>query len=118
MFEVIFYETEDGKCPVYEWLLSLEPKMRAKMTGMLTLLAEKGTELRKPYSEPIGNGIFEIRAIQGNNISRALYFFCEGKKIIVTNGFVKKRQKTPAAEIRTAEARRKDYYRQIKGRNK
>lgn len=38
-----------------------------------------------------------------------LYFFYEGKIIIVTNGFVKKTQKTPSKEIKLAKERRKDW---------
>lgn len=70
MFKVEFYETEDGKTPVLDFLLSLDPKMRAKMGAMMKLLQEKGNELHKPYTEPLDDGIFELRAVQGNNISR------------------------------------------------
>ena len=75
MFTVVLYETEDGKTPVEDWMDSLEPKMRAKLIAMLELLEEKGNALRKPYTESLGDGIFELRVIQGNNISRALFFF-------------------------------------------
>ena len=57
----------------------------------------------------MGDGIFEIRAKQGSDISRVLYFFVVGKKIILTNGFVKKSQKTPAGEIARAKKYRADY---------
>ena len=30
MYEIILYDTEDGKCPVREFLDSLEPKLLAK----------------------------------------------------------------------------------------
>ena len=40
---------------------------------------------------------------------RVLYFFCIGKKIILTNGFVKKTPKTPKKEIELAIIRRKEY---------
>ena len=109
MFELEFYETEDGKEPVAEFLDSLEPKMNAKLIGLMELLEEKGTELREPYSAPLGDGIFELRCKLGSNITRTLYFFYVGKRIIVTNGFVKKTQKTPPAEIKLAKDRRKDW---------
>ncbi len=112
MFMVEFYETEDGRRPVEEFLNSLETKMRAKMGAMMLLLAEKGNGLRKPYTEQLEDGIFELRAIQGNNISRALFFFYVGKRIIITNGYVKKQQKTPRKEIDLAKARKNDFYRQ------
>ncbi|SDC59985.1 Phage-related protein [Succiniclasticum ruminis] len=95
---------------------SLEPKMRAKLIAMLLLLEEKGNALRKPYTESLGDGIFELRAIQGNNISRALFFFYFNQRIIVTNGFIKKQQKTPANEIQLAKERRLDFLRQEKNK--
>ena len=52
---------------------------------------------------------YELRAVQGNNITRVLYFFVVGQKIILTNGFVKKTQKTPESEIDLAKKYRKDY---------
>ena len=109
MFEIEFYSTEDGKEPVTEFIDSLDDKMAAKLVGFMEVLEEKGTELRMPYSEHLEDGIFELRCKQGRNITRALYFFYIGKKIIVTNGFVKKTQKTPPNEIKLAKTRRADW---------
>ena len=108
-FEVIFYEKENGDCPVEEFLSSLDVKMRAKMVGLLELLEEKGNQLREPYSKSISDGIFEIRCKVGNNITRVLYFFYFEGKIILTNGFVKTTQKTPPEEIKLAKERRADF---------
>ena len=41
-FQVEFYETEDGRTPTQEFLDSLEPKMNAKMVGLMEILEEKG----------------------------------------------------------------------------
>ncbi len=109
MFTVEFYSTPDGKEPVALFLDSLDTKMRAKLISLLELLEEKGTSLRMPYSSYLDDGIFELRCIQGNNITRVLYFFYVGEKIIITNGFIKKTQKTPAKEIRLAKNRRDDW---------
>ena len=92
-----------------EFLDSLDRKMNAKLIGLMELLEEKGTELREPYSAPLEDGIFELRCKLGSNITRALYFFYVGKRIVVTNGFVKKTQKTPPGEIKLAKDRRKDW---------
>ena len=64
-----------------------------------------------PHSEHLGDGIFQIRAQQEGNISRVLYFFFDGKKIILTNGFLKKTRRTPPAEIERAKRYRADYKR-------
>ena len=65
--------------------------------------------LREPYSKSLGEGIFELRCKFGNDITRVLYFFIYERKIIVTNGFIKKTRKTPIEQIQTAKARRKDF---------
>lgn len=108
-FEVIFYEKENGDCPVEDFLLSLDMKMKAKMVGLLELLEEYGNQLREPYSKHLDDGIFEIRCKVGSNITRVLYFFYYEGKIILTNGFVKKTQKTPPEQIKTAKEFRADY---------
>ena len=108
-FTVLFYEDADGNKPVEHFLLSLDPKMRAKLVGLLKILQEKGTVLREPYSKHLIDGIFEIRAKSGTNITRVLYFFYHDGNIILTNGFVKKTQKTPPAEIALAKKRRQQY---------
>lgn len=108
-FKVDFYEKLDGFCPVCEFLDSLDDKMRAKLLRLIMLLEENGYELREPYSKVLGDGIFEIRAQQGNNITRVLYFFISGKRIILTNGFVKKTARAPKAEIELAKKYRMDY---------
>ncbi len=109
MFHVEFYETADGQQPVADFLDSLDDKMAAKLIGLMEILEEKGTELRMPYSEALDDGIFELRCKFGHQISRALYFFFVGKRIIITNGFIKKTQKTPPGELKLAKDRRKDW---------
>lgn len=76
---------------------------------ILKILQEKGNLLSEPYSKHLDDGIFEIRGKVGSDISRVLYFFYFGGKIIVTNGFIKKTQKTPSKEIEKAKCYRKDY---------
>lgn len=112
-FDVIFYEKENGECPVEEFLSSLDIKMRSKFVGILEVLAEKGNQLREPYSKYIDDGIFEIRCIVGNDISRMLYFFYYNGRIIITNGFIKKTMKTPKKEIKLAKKYRKNYLERV-----
>ena len=108
-FVVIAYEDINGKIPVQEFLKKLNPKMRAKMYGMLVILQEKGNMLREPYSKYIGDGIFELRCKFGSDITRVMYFFYYDRKIVLTNGFIKKAQKTPPEEIQIAKNRRIDF---------
>ena len=72
-FEIIFYEKKDGTEPAKEFILSLDKKMKAKMLRTISILLENGQELREPYSKHLEDGIFELRANAGGNISRVLY---------------------------------------------
>ena len=108
-FEIIFYDLPNGDEPAKDFILSLDKKMRAKMIRTIEMLQNNGYELREPYSKHLNEGIFELRAKVGSDISRVLYFFIIGRKIILTNGFIKKTQKTPSDEIDKAKSYRKEF---------
>lgn len=108
-FEIVFYEKSDGTEPAKDFILSLDKKMRAKMLRTIEMLQDNGYELREPYSKSIGDGILELRVKIGTDISRVMYFFVVGRKAILTNGFIKKTQKTPKEEIERAKQYRADF---------
>ena len=56
-----------------------------------------------------GNGILELRITQSIHAARIFYFFTQGENIIITNGFIKKTQKTPKSELAKALAYKRDY---------
>ena len=108
-FSIEFYEKLNGEIPVEIFLLTMDKKMRTKALGLMEILQEYGNQLREPYSKHLDDGIYELRIKLGNNISRILYFFYYEGKIIMTNGFIKKTQKTPVNEINKAKKYRTDY---------
>ena len=113
--EVEFYKTVDGVKPAGQFINSIEDiKLRAKMIRTVLLLEEFGYELGMPDSKHLEDGIFELRCIQGNDIARCLYFFTVGDKAIVTNGFVKKTQKTPREALEKSKEYRIDYERRFR----
>ena len=112
-FTVEFYETKDGERPAEVFLNELDVKMRGKLVMTLKVLQEKGNRLREPYSKHLEDGIFEVRGKVGTDISRVLYFFYYGGKIVLTNGFIKKTQKTPRSEIEKAKLYRKDFMERV-----
>ena len=92
-FEIILYEKPDGTIPVQEFIDSLDKKMRVKVIGTVDLLRKNGYNLREPYSKYLDDGILELRIKLGSDISRVLYFFIVDQKVVLTNGFIKKRTK-------------------------
>lgn len=109
MYEIIFYDTADGKCPVQDFLDSLDSKFLAKTLRTIDLLETNGPLLREPYSKPLENGIFELRTKHGSDINRVFYFFIIGQKIILTNGIIKKTTKTPKSAIDLVKKYKTDY---------
>ena len=65
MYEITFYDTDDGKCPVQDFLDSLEAKLLAKTLRTIDLLETNGPLLREPYSKYLEDGIFELRTKKG-----------------------------------------------------
>ena len=105
----LFYQQSDGTEPARKFLDELDVKMRAKMVRTIAIFEENGVNLREPYSKLLDDGIFELRAQVGTDISRVLYFFIVGQRAILTHGFIKKTNKTPPAEIARAKQYRLDY---------
>ncbi len=114
-YDVEFYEKENGEVPVFEFLLSLNPKLRAKAYSEIELLKKYGPNLREPYVKPIKGdkhkGIFELRIKFSSDISRIFYFGFKNNIFILLNGFVKKTNKTPERELEKARKYKADYER-------
>lgn len=75
----------------------------------MDLLELYGNHPKGDYSRFVSDGIFELRAQTKTDITRILYFFDINRQIVLTNGFVKKTQKTPTSELETAKRYRDDY---------
>ncbi len=102
-----FFLTSSGKSPVEEFLNSLNMRTQQKFLYVRSLLEEFGLELKLPFCKYLRNGVHELRFTGKEGAVRVLYFFIKDNRIIFTNGFVKKRQKTPPKEIELAIKRKK-----------
>jgi len=110
MRKVDFYKTNSGKSPISDFLDSLSGKQVQKITWVLEVIEEIRIIPKQYFKKLVNtNDIWEVRVILGSNIFRLLGFFDGNNLVILTNGFVKKTQKTPEQEIKLAEKRKKDY---------
>ena len=93
---------------------TLKPEVKKKLNWTLQLIAtlEKVPERYFKYLTG-SSGIFEIRVEVGSNIFRVFSFFDKGQLVILLNGFQKKTQKTPKAEIALAEKLKERYFNEI-----
>ena len=102
-FPARFFETETGRVPVRDWLLSLGPDDR-KAIGDDIRTAEFGWPVGMPLCRSLSGhrGLWEIRTnLNDGRIARV--FFCSHQgSMVLLHGFIKKSQNTPLQEIETA----------------
>ncbi len=89
----------------------LRPEVKKKFNWTLQLISTLERIPEKYFKHITGStGIFEIRVEVGSDIYRVFSFFDKEKLIVLVNGFNKKTQKTPKAEIDLAEKLKKQYF--------
>ena len=111
-FEISFYESVDGHCPVDNFLRELkqsDPKDHAAVLVGLLKLGQRQLH-RSPLTKPLGDGLFELRHI-GNLNTRVLWFFMVGRRIVAVHGIRHKAQAIPEQDLRLARHRRQDWLR-------
>jgi len=115
-FKCIYFQTDSGRVPVQEFIDSLHQRTQQKYFNVVKLLKIYGKKLPAPHADYLGDEIYELRFTGVEGRVRILYFFYYEDKIILTNGFFKKRQRTPKTEIETARTRRALYLAKIKNK--
>lgn len=85
-------------------------RVRAKIVWTFNLIEELD-KVPEIYLKHIENtaGLYEIRIQAGNDIFRIFCFFDKGNLVVLANGFQKKTQKTPKAEIKKALRIKQEY---------
>lgn len=89
-----------------DFIDSLQGSTQRKFFYKKSLLEEFGPRLPFPHARKLLNDIYELRFEGPHETARVLYFFVYGNRIIFTNGFKKKSQRTPQKEISLAVQRR------------
>lgn len=109
MYEIVYYQTVRGEELVKEFLHGLDKKMKAKVYVRLTLLAEQGSNLKRPYADIVQDKIRELRVQMARINVRILYFFFHKNQIILLHGFKKKEMAIHPQEIEAARQRMFDW---------
>lgn len=111
-YQIEMYESVNGRIPIRDFLKDLQkrnPKLTAHILQDIELLADFGYALREPHVKYMQDGLFELRSRFGSDIARTFYFFFSQNRIVLTNVFIKKTQKTPLEELQKALKYKKDY---------
>jgi phage-related protein len=101
-YRVEFALTSRGDAPAKDFLESLPERPRDKAEAWIARLEEHGPNLPRPYADVVSAPIRELRVSFGRLEIRLLYFI-HGRRIVLTQGFLKKTRETPTAEIAYAQ---------------
>ncbi|EOQ87911.1 Gp49-like PF05973 family protein [Leptospira yanagawae serovar Saopaulo str. Sao Paulo = ATCC 700523] len=104
-FTIEWYFDEKDKSDVLEYFNELPDDLKIKTLILFKRFADFGEIKDKTKFNFEGDSLFAFKPIP----HRFLCFFVKGKKIIITNAFVKKTDKLPKNEKIRAIKRRKDY---------
>lgn len=109
-FTIEYFKDSSGKNPIEEFLLKLKksnnPLAEQTLKGLGKL--KNRAYHKEPLSKHLESGLWELRIRAGTNILRIIYAFNKGRAIILLHVFIKKKQKTPPAELEIARKRFKE----------
>ncbi|WP_027002272.1 type II toxin-antitoxin system RelE/ParE family toxin [Hugenholtzia roseola] len=102
----------------FDFFAQQRVKVQEKILWTLKLL-ETIEQIPTTYLKHIEDteGLYEVRVKQGSDIFRIFCFFDKGNLIVLANGFHKKTQKTPKAEIQQALKIKQEYESEQKSHN-
>jgi phage-related protein len=103
VLHVVFFRNNKEVEPVREWLKELDRADRQTI-GEDIKTVQFGWPLGMPLVRKLQPDLWEVRSGLRQGIARVL-FTVVGNRLVLLHGFIKKAQKTPAAELATARKR-------------
>jgi len=111
MYRIEFYYDDKGKSQSQAYMLEKFSGVDAKkFQHLLKMMGDMGKIRNKEKFRNEGDKVYAFKP----QPHRFLCFFFDGKKIIITNAFMKKQQKLPETEKAKALKCKKDYENRIK----
>jgi phage-related protein len=101
-----FFRSDRGREPVRDFLKAI-PRLDRKVIGEDIRTVEYGWPIGMPVCDHLGSKLYEVRSTSGKREYRVL-FSVYGDRMVLLHVFVKKTQKTPGHEIKTALERRRE----------
>jgi phage-related protein len=104
---VQWYEMRDGRVPLRIFLDSLPEADLKRAFALLTLLQNRGNQLREPHSKVVEPGLLELRGAGGSQV-RMFYIFSGRYRAVVLDGILKKQDQIPRDVLDRMRAYRRD----------
>ena len=102
-----FWSSSLGNQPTRDWFRALPAADRAVL-GRDLRRVQFGWPIGMPLVKSLGGGLWELRTTLPSKREARVLFCVSDEMIAVLNGFIKKTQKTPLAEMNLATKRMKE----------
>lgn len=99
-FTVVFAREKSGSCPGGDFFDGLDAQEKAKLMALFLIAADHGKFHNPEKFGDLGGGLYEFKSFQIR--MPFAYAKLERGMILVTHGFVKKKDRTPKEEIARA----------------
>lgn len=109
-FTIEWYCDSKGHSQALEYFKEQPKDKQRKLLNLFRLMGEQGKIFDETKFRNVGDGIYAFKP----QPDRYLCFFFNGKKIIVTNAFIKKTQKLPQNEKEQALKAYRNYEKRVK----
>jgi len=108
-WKIIYFRSDRGEEPVYDFIESLNPSTQAKVSNTFDLLSQFGIRLGLPHIKKVtGTKLWELRILGSDNI-RIFYIAVTDHQFLLLHGFIKKTQKTDKKELKVALSRLNEF---------
>ena|SRR5438128_1056088 len=103
------WTVETLNASVDEEISALPADMRARLVRLTELIEQIGFEaLPRDSVRYLEGGLWELRMIGRDGISRVMYVTATGRRMVILRVFIKKTQRTPLRELEVARRRAKE----------
>ena len=93
---------------VQQETFALPKGVLAHFLRIMELIEEFGPDLGRPHTEPLGGGLFEIRARAREGTGRSVFCVFKGRKIVILLTVIKKADKIPQRNMAIAIKRKQE----------
>ena|SRR5437660_756177 len=99
-FTIAFARERSGGCPACEFFDELSPLEKAKLMALFQIAADQGKFYNPEKFGDLGSGLYEFKSFQ----IRMPFAYARKERglILITHGFIKKKDKTSKEEIARA----------------
>jgi hypothetical protein len=94
------YRTAAGESLTRTFMGSLNDRNRADAAALIKLVEERGNLLREPHSKQVEGALYELRRSQ----VRIFFTFRPGRRVVLLDGIVKKRDRIPVDVLKRVRA--------------